>query len=149
MSLKPSGSMQFSLFCCSHFVPNPLSFCIWNFKCIFSGLKQIQIPIFRIFCAFLANLRLFVKGKPFTKNVCFQNFMIEIEKFYDEKNDRYWLFGFLYFQNKFNFLDFCFTIICDCDWRLCPKGQMFCICRTKYSGCQSLPILTGCAHESP
>ena len=43
VALKPSASMESFLFLLQSFVPNPLSFCILNFKCIFTGLRHSKL----------------------------------------------------------------------------------------------------------
>ena len=84
----------------------------------------------------------------FYKKCMFSKFNDSTKKSLCGTNDRKLLLAFLYLKNKFNHSEI-FTQTHDRDWNIWQKGQMFCICIKKYPGCQTWPILTGGALESP
>ena len=89
-----------------------------------------------------------MQDQRFTKNVCILNLMIVLENVYVAQMIVNGFLHFCIFKTNSIVLKK-ISQICVQDWQLCPKGQMFCICRKKYSSCQTSPILTGGALESP
>ena len=61
---------------CSHFVPNPLSFCIWILKCIFTWLKKNQTPLKKYYRHLWLTFNCLCKISLLEKNICFHNLMI-------------------------------------------------------------------------
>ena len=109
----------------SHLVPNPLSFLHMKFQMHLCWAKKSKIFFFRILYELLANLRLFVQSRPFTKkNVCFQNLMILLENGYVAQIIVNGFLHSFYFQNKFNCSEI-FTQTHDQDWHLSQKVKCF------------------------